>query len=124
MKNPFLFIAAVFIAVTACKSKPDSKSIIGKWKPVALDVLDATREENQEVIDSTILEFREDGKFINFRDQEKDSLTGKYEYNAKDSSLTVNIPGTEIEVQHFKVKWSADTLIVKNKMGEIKLLRK
>lgn len=89
-----------------------------------MNLPDATQEENQEVIDSTVLEFRANEKFIIFRNQEKDSLTGKYSYNETDSSLSVNISGTEIELQHFKAKWSDDTLIVKNETGEMKLLRK
>jgi len=123
MKNSLLFVAGILLSLSACKNKSGKKSIIGKWKFVVVNVADATEEENQEVVDNVLIEFKNDSQFVSFKGK-RDSLPGKYAYNQKDSTLTILAADTEVGIQHFKVIWSADTLIIKNEMEEMKLLRK
>lgn len=119
-----LIVAGILLSLSACKNKSDKKSIIGKWKPVVVNIQEMDDEENQEIISNAVLEFRNEGQLTIFNGI-RDSLLKKYAYNGNDSTLTIHDPAkAATESQHFKVNWSADTLIIKNETGEMKLLRK
>ncbi|MBI5857506.1 MAG: hypothetical protein HZB42_07630 [Sphingobacteriales bacterium] len=122
MKNSFLILITAILFSSACQNKSDKKSLIGKWKPVEVNIPEASYEEKKGIIDDVVVEFTGDGRLIN--SGKGDTLRGTYNFIEKDSTLTANMPASpDMQVQQFKIEWRDDTMLMKNGEGEIKFKR-
>jgi hypothetical protein len=123
MKKLLFILPVMFLFLAACKNKDSKKSVAGKWKPVEINIAGMSDEEKKTLIDSTIIEFSNDGKFTNNSKSQK--LTGTYIYNEKDSTLTAtNSSGEGGKAQKFTIGWEADKMLMTNEEGTVKLKKK
>jgi len=112
----FLMVIAAFSYVS-CKSKEAAKenSIVGKWKPVEMNISSMNEDEKKEMMGSTILEFTNDNKFLVHRNDSK--RDGTYKLEGKKLSTTIENGKTE----EFNIDWDAGKLVMTNKEGVVKL---
>ena len=115
MKKIFFLLTSLVI-ITACAKK--THSVVGKWKPVEMNIEDMSEDEKQEVIKTSVLEFRSDGNFLNSSRGYK--MEGRYVYNVKDSTLKATSK-EDSKVQEFKITWDDDKMVMTNKEGAVKL---
>lgn len=120
----FIFLLSFLLLFTACKEsgKPGSSSpsIVGKWKPVEMEVPNMSQDEIQNVMDNFLMEFTADGKYRGEIHTEKQA--GTYTFESNTGKLTiVNNNGTDHKEEVFTVKWEKDLLLLVNKEGTVKL---
>jgi len=110
-----LFIISAF-TIVSCKSKGDTKAntIVGKWKPVEMNISSMKEEEKKEAMESTALEFTSDNKFFVYHN--KDKREGTYKLEGKDLTTT-----TMGDNEKFTVDFDGGKLVMTNKEGVVKL---
>jgi hypothetical protein len=96
MKNKLLFPAFLFLfsSIISCTNK--KVSIVGKWKPVEMDVRDSefnkkSEADKKQELASESIEFTADGKFIALSSH--DPVQGTYAYDEKTKSLVTVVEG-------------------------------
>jgi len=119
MKKLSFILAVSLFSLASCKNK-DDKGLVGKWKPVEMNIAGMTAEDKKEFLSSAVIEFTKDGKFSATRTGTRH--TGTYEFNEKDNSLSTRDAGEE-SVQKYTVSWEGDQLVMTNEDGNVKLKR-
>lgn len=124
MRLTLLF--SILLLVTACKEpgKPgtNSPTLVGKWKPVEMEVPNMSKNEMQNVMDNFLMEFTADGKYRGEIHTEKQA--GTYTFDTKTGKLTiVNNNGIDKKEEVFTVTWEKDLLKLVNEEGTVKLKR-
>lgn len=104
----FIFLLSFLLLFMACKEsgKPGSSShsIVGKWKPVEMEVPNKSKNEMQNVMDNFLMEFTAHGKYRGEIHTEKQA--GTYSFESKTGKLTiVNNNGIDHKEEVFTVKW-------------------
>ena len=104
----------------ACSQKKTEKSLVGKWKPIELNMPSASEEQKKDLLEKATLEFTKDGKFISrMADQQQ---TGTFTYNEKTGELNTS-SGTN-QFEKFKVEWKDNGVLFTNEEEETLLLKK
>lgn len=122
----FSLLLSFLLLFSACKEsgKPgtNSPTLVGKWKPVEMEVPDMSKTEMQNVMDNFLMEFTLDGKYRGEIHTEKQA--GTYTFDTKTAKLTIiNNNGTDHKEEVFTVKWEKDLLLLVNNEGTVKLKR-
>ena len=99
--------------------KPAGKSIIGKWKPVKVDLPELSEENKQNLLNYATLEFAADGRFITT--MKADTKTGTYQFNEQDGMLVTKTSAGKEET--FRVSWDNDQVELTNEEGKVTMKR-
>jgi hypothetical protein len=126
MKKLFFLLPVFFIAFLSCNNKKDnggsdgpgieetSKSIIGKWKVIEMNMEGMDEEEKEDAEKNATIEFRKDGSYTS-----KDSdgtEDGDYDYDKEKSTITM-------EDVEFKISWRGKNMVMKGPGGNVVLSR-
>lgn len=133
-----LLIPILFIVLLACNNKAENKtetkdttasqaevrepvynrSLLGKWRPVEVDMPGMADTRKQELIDSAHYEFTSAGQvIITMKD---DRRTGTYMYSEQDSKLISQIGNKE---EKFSISWDKELLKMTDENGTVVLKR-
>ena len=115
MKKVLFILSVCLITVTAC-NKATKHSVVGKWKPVEMNLPEMSDETKKEMLQSTVIEFTSDGKYSHAMKGYKDE--GTYIYNATDSTLVAT---SKDDDEKFKISWDGDMMVMTNGDGVVKL---
>ena len=118
MKKLLFILAASLFFLASCKNK-DDKSIVGKWKPVEMNMKNMNENEKKEFLEHAVIEFTSDNKFIATRSDIKSN--GTFILNEKTSQLTTRNP--EGDTQTYTLGWEDDKMLLANEDGTVKLKR-
>lgn len=119
-------LLSILLVVTACKEsgKPgaNSPTLVGKWKPVEMEIPNMSKNEIQNVMDNFLMEFTADGKYRGEIHTEKQA--GTYTFDPNSGKLTIiNNNGVDHKEEVFTVKWEKELLMLVNNEGTVKLKR-
>jgi hypothetical protein len=106
------------------KTDPGEKeelSLIGRWKPVEMNIKGISEEEKKELKSNITLEFSRDGRYIGQNKESTQEGTYSYDPATKKLSVTSNTKSGDKEI--FTVGWEDDLLLMTNDEGTVKLKR-
>lgn len=102
-------------------SEKEGSSLVGRWKPVDMNLKGIQEEEKKEMTANIILEFTQDGKYIG---RNKDSKQeGTYSWDPVTKKLAVTNNAISKDTELFTVGWEDDLLLMTNDEGTVKLKR-
>lgn len=98
--------------------RPVDRNLVGRWRPVVVDIAKLEESERKDLIDNAIIEFTSDGTMST---TVKETVrTGTYMYSEQEQKLMTKL-GDEDE--DFYISWDNDLLKMKNEDGVVTLKR-
>jgi hypothetical protein len=96
-------------------------SLVGKWKPVEMNLKGMSEEEKKSMVENIRLEFTASGQYFGINRENKQE--GTYTYDPKTKTLDVVNGFNTSEVEHFTIGWEDELLLMTNNEGTVKLRR-
>ncbi len=98
--------------------KPVDRSLVGRWRPVVVDIAKLEESERKNLIDNAIIEFSSDGTMST---TVKETVrTGTYMYSEQEQKLMTKLGDKD---ENFYISWDNDLLKMKTEDGVVTLKR-
>jgi hypothetical protein len=131
MNKFLLLLIGITLSVVSCKDKAEKvgteaadvvagKSVVGKWKPVEVDIKEMSEDEKNMMKENVTLEFNKDGTYT-FRNKER-KQEGNYTFDQATKKLKAvpTAPDSE-RTEEFTINWEGDLMLMVNEEGTVKL---
>ncbi len=94
-------------------------SLVGRWKPVEMNLPGITEEEKKDMKENIILEFTREGNYTGYNKENKQE--GTYSYDANTKKLSVENKANSMDKEVFTIGWEDGLLMMTNEEGTVKL---
>jgi len=103
------------------KPATKSESVIGRWKPVEMNLKGMDEQEKKDLMAGLTLEFDKDGRFFAHNNENKQE--GTYSYDPATQKMTVVNTSRGNDTEHFTISWEKGLLLMTNEEGTVTLER-
>ena len=98
--------------------QPVDRSLVGRWRPVAVDVASMEESEKKNLMENAIIEFTSDGQMSTT--MKETVRQGTYMYSEQEQKLMTKLGDDD---ENFYISWDKDLLKMKNEDGVVTLKR-
>ena len=102
-------------------SEKEESSLVGRWKPVDMNLKGISEEDKKDMTTNIILEFTREGKYTGYNKESKQE--GTYSYDPATKKLSVTSNSSSVNMEIFTIGWETDLLLMTNDEGTVKLKR-